>query len=40
MGKTFFKKIRETKGKFHAKIGTIKNRECMDLTETGGIKKR
>ena len=35
MGKTrdFFKKIRDTKGKFHAKISSIKDRNCMDLTE-------
>ena len=35
MGKTrdLFKKIRDTKGIFHAKIGSIKNRNCMDLTE-------
>ena len=35
MGKTrdFFKKIRDTKGTFHAKMGTIKNRNGMDLTE-------
>ena len=35
MGKTrdLFKKIRDTKGTFHAKIGTIKDRNCMDLTE-------
>ena len=34
MGKTrdLFKKIRDTKGKFHAKMGTIKGRNCMDLT--------
>ena len=35
-----FKKIRDTKGKFHAKMGTIKNRNCMDLTEAEDIKKR
>ena len=42
MGKTkdLFKKIRDTKGTFHAKMGTIKNRNCMDLTEAGNIKKR
>ena len=42
MGKTrdLFKKIRHTKGKFHAKIGTIKGRNSMDLTETEDIKKR
>ena len=41
MGKTrvFFKKIRDTKGIFHAKMGTIKDRNCMDLTEAEGIKK-
>ena len=35
MGKTryFFKKIRDTKGTFHAKMGTIKDRNCIDLTE-------
>ena len=36
----FFKKIRDTKGIFHAKIGTIKDRNGMDLTETEDIKKR
>ena len=42
MGKTrdLFKKIRDTKGTFHAKIGTIKDRNDMDLTEAGEIKKR
>ena len=42
MGKTrdLFKKIRETKGTFHAKMGTIKNRNGMDLTEAEDIKKR
>ena len=41
MGKSryHFKKIRDTKGTFHAKIGTIKNRNSMDLTETEDIKK-
>ena len=34
------KKIRETKGKFHAKMGTIKDRNGMDLTEAKDIKKR
>ena len=34
------KKLRETKGTFHAKMGTIKDRNCMDLTETQDIKKR
>ena len=42
MGKTrnLFKKIRDTKGTFHAKMGTIKDRNGMDLTEAEGIKKR
>ena len=42
MGKTrdFFKKIRDTKGIFHAKMCTIKDRNGMDLTETEDIKKR
>ena len=42
MGKTrdFFKKIRDTKGIFHAKMGTIKDRNGMDLTEAETIKKR
>ena len=42
MGKTrdLFKKIRDTKGTFHAKMGTIKERNGMDLTETEDIKKR
>ena len=42
MGKTrdLFKKIRDTKGTFHAKMGMIKDRNCMDLTEAEGIKKR
>ena len=35
-----FKKIRDTNGTFHAKMGTIKDRNDMDLTETEGIKKR
>ena len=35
-----FKKIRDTKGTFHAKVGTIKDRNCMDLTEAEDIKKR
>ena len=34
-----FKKIRDTKGTFHAKIGSIKDRNCMDLREAEGIKK-
>ena len=42
MGKTrdLFKKIRDTKGTFHAKMGLIKDRYGMDLTETEDIKKR
>ena len=42
MGKTrdLFKKIRDTKGTFHAKIGSIKDRNGMDLTEAEEIKKR
>ena len=42
MGKTrdFFKKIRDIKGKFHAKIGSIKDRNGMDQTEGEDIKKR
>ena len=42
MGKTrdLFKKIRATKGTFHAKMGSIKDRNGMDLTETEDIKKR
>ena len=42
MGKTIdlFKKIRDTKGNFHAKLGTIKDRNGMDLTEAEDIKKR
>ena len=35
-----FKKIRETKGTFHAKMGTIKDRNGMDLTEAEDIKKK
>ena len=40
MGKTrdLFKKIRDTKGTFHAKMSTIKDRNGMDLTEAEGIK--
>ena len=40
LGKTrdFFKKIRDTKGMFHAKMGTIKNRIGMDLTEAEDLK--
>ena len=42
MGKTrdLFKKIRDTKGTFHAKMGSIKDRYGMDLTETEDIKKK
>ena len=42
MGKTrdLFKKIRDTKGTFHAKMGSIKGRNGMDLTEAEDIKKR
>ena len=38
MGKTshLFKKTRDTKGTFHAKMGSIKDRNCMDLTEADG----
>ena len=41
MGKTrdLFKKIRDTKGTFHAKMGTIKDRKSMDLTGAEDIKK-
>ena len=41
-GKTrdLFNEFRDTKGIFHAKMGTIKNRNSMDLTEAGDIKKR
>ena len=42
MGKTrdLFKKMRDTKGTYHAKMGTIKDRNGMDLTEAEDIKKR
>ena len=42
MGKTrdLFKKIRDTKGIFHAKMGSIKDRNCIDLTKAEDIKKR
>ena len=42
MGKTsnLFKRISDTKGTFHTKMGTIKNRNSMDLTEAEDIKKR
>ena len=36
----FFKKIRDTKGTFYAKMGTIKDRNGMDLTEAEDVKKR
>ena len=41
MGKTrdLFKNIRDTKGTFHAKMGLIKDRNCMDLTEAEDIKR-
>ena len=42
MGKTrdFFKKIRDNKGTFHAKMGSIKDRNGLDITEVEDIKKR
>ena len=42
MGKTrdLFKKIRDTKGTFHAKMSLIKDRNCMDLTEPEDFQKR
>ena len=42
MGKTryLFNKLRDTKGTLHAKMGSIKDRNCMDLTEAEDIKKR
>ena len=42
MGKAryLFKKIRDTKGTFHAKMGSVKDRNGMDLREAGDIKKR
>ena len=40
MTRDLFKKIRDTKGTFHAKMGSIKDRNGMDLTETEDIKKR
>ena len=36
----FFKKIRDTKGIFHAKMSTMMDRNCVDLTEAGNTKKR
>ena len=38
--RNLFKKIRDTKGTFHAKMGLIKDRNCMDLTEAENIKKK
>ena len=38
--RNLFKKIRDTKGTFHVKVGTIKDRNNMDLTEAEDIKKR
>ena len=40
MTRNLFKKIRDIKGTFHAKMGSIKDRNSMDLTETEDIKKR
>ena len=40
MARDLFKKIRDTKGTFHAKMGSIKDRNGMDLTEADDIKKR
>ena len=40
MTRDLVKKIRETKGTFQAKVGTIKDRNCMDLKEAEDIKKR
>ena len=40
MTRDFFKKIRDTKGTFHANMGTIKDRNDMDLIEAEDIKKR
>ena len=40
MSRDLFKKIRDTKGMFHAKMGSIKDRNGMDLTEAEDIKKR
>ena len=39
-GKDLFKNFRDTKGTFHAKMGSIKDRDGMDLTEAEDIKKR
>ena len=35
-----FKKIRDTKGTFHAKMGTIKDKNCKDLTEAEEVRKK
>ena len=40
MFRDLFKKIKDTKGTFHAKMGSIKDRNCRDLTKAGDIKKR
>ena len=42
MGRTrdLFKKMRDTKGTFHAKMGTVKDRNCLDLTEAEDIKRQ
>ena len=40
MPRDLFKKVRDTKGTFHAKMGTIKDGDSMDLTEAEDIKKR
>ena len=40
LDRDLFKKIRDNKGTFHAKMGTIKDRNCMDLTEAEDINKR
>ena len=40
MSRNLFKKIRDTKGTFHAKMGSIKDRNGLDLTEAEDIKKR
>ena len=38
--RNLFKKIRDNKGAFHAKMGSIKDRKCMELTEAEDIRKR
>ena len=40
MTRDVFKKIRDTKGTFHAKMGLIKDKNCKDLTEAEDIKKK